>query len=395
MRTQEDLPLDLCTALQECDGLLVLTEYSEETTPFRMAVLDHFMAVTRLGRAVSMPGVRSEHFHFIDVDYASLERDCDALGAILLRSNRIRIETHDASGTRHELSVSIRECNPTPSPGVVPEHEWDNAPGGETFVLPRRHSAKGSVVVTGSFPGFPLCSEEEVILFLDRGKLVGIDGRAPSHVITDIKELFFAPDSTATPKTRNSTALCEIGFGANRAIRTCLGQPVFDEKGFGTVHVAFGRNRQLGGRIDSEHHHDVVISQGKVYVDALHEPLLEDRELALGTRNVWPSWRDARPGRNTVHWIRSAGKDCEEGSEGQLHMNWYTPSGTRQHTRIGDVETSEMASVVYSLVRQARDPVGCSQVIAALRKRGLCPEEVHGLLRVLLQYGIIERTNGR
>lgn len=386
------LPLDLCDSLTICEGLIVLTQYSESTTSFRMALLDYYNGSTPKGRAASMPGVLTKHFPFLDVDYAELDRDCESLGAILLRSRRLRILTMESDGTPHWLKVNINESTPTPSSGLVAMGDWDNAPAGETFVLPRRYSASGSFVLDGSYPGNPVPHGEEIVLHLKRGAVTDIPANGIPLVTREVRDLFYADYATRTPKSRNACTLCEVGFGANPLIQQFFGLPVFDEKSRGSLHVAFGRNKQLGGTIKGVSHHDLVISRPTVYVDASEAALLQSGVLDLTESLVWPSWRSRAGERDLKRPVRLTGRVCHADSEGRLKMHWHTPAGVQKATQVGDDETSKIAAAVHHVLSAAKRPLHPDRIAKATCEVAPTDAATLATIRLLASYGITENA---
>jgi leucyl aminopeptidase (aminopeptidase T) len=60
--------------------------------------------------------------------------------------------------------------------------------------------------------------------------------------------------------------VAELGIGTNdKALIT--GNVLEDEKAIGTVHIAFGDNKSMGGKIRVASHLDGVIMDPTVYVD--------------------------------------------------------------------------------------------------------------------------------
>ncbi|OPZ98068.1 MAG: hypothetical protein BWY70_01327 [Bacteroidetes bacterium ADurb.Bin408] len=65
---------------------------------------------------------------------------------------------------------------------------------------------------------------------------------------------------------RDARAVAEFGIGTNyKAILT--GMILEDEKVFGTIHIAFGNNISMGGRIAVSSHYDALIKEPYVYFD--------------------------------------------------------------------------------------------------------------------------------
>jgi leucyl aminopeptidase (aminopeptidase T) len=65
---------------------------------------------------------------------------------------------------------------------------------------------------------------------------------------------------------RDSRAVAEFGIGTNYKAQL-TGMILEDEKVFGTIHIAFGNNISMGGRISVSSHLDGLINEPDVYFD--------------------------------------------------------------------------------------------------------------------------------
>ena len=67
--------------------------------------------------------------------------------------------------------------------------------------------------------------------------------------------------------TGDRDRIAEFAIGTNPAVTRPIGDPLFDEKIFGSVHLAIGENRMYGGKADSSIHWDFVILEPTVIID--------------------------------------------------------------------------------------------------------------------------------
>ncbi len=376
-------------AVLKCSGLAVITEYSQETTPFRMKTLQYVSEYNKQCRSASMPGVRLEHFHYIDTDYAALVKDCSDLAELLLRTDTIGIVT-GLSGAKHTLSVDIAAQRPRTSVGLPDKGEWANVPSGETFVLPGPGAANGIIAIDGSLPGIPL-NGKEVTFQVEDSKIASINSQS-SDLAERSRRLFFSDYERRVERSSNSTMLSEVGFGANRALTKFHGIPMLDEKNYGTVHVAFGQNSALGGSIHGAAHLDLVVRNAIVYLDGLREPLLKDHKYRMAPRDVRPSWRVVRGDAPFDRVVTLTGVDCRVDKEsGALLLKWYPPRGNGRETRVGDDETSVIAGTIYSLMpRQPDSGMKMSDLVKRARRRGLTAAQIEGTIRVMTSYKTVK-----
>jgi aminopeptidase len=181
---------------------------------------------------------------FEDFVYAACLRDWDAEGE---RMQRIadRFDATEAVrlvGPGTDLSFSLAGRH-----GMVDAGDA-NMPAGEVFYSPVEDSAEG-LVTFSEYPawygGFQL---RGVRLRFEGGRIV----EASSENDEDFLHATLDTDEGAR-------RLGEFGIGCNPAITEPLGNPLFDEKIYGTVHLAVGAGFPLlGGTNESAVHWDIV-----------------------------------------------------------------------------------------------------------------------------------------
>ncbi len=135
-----------------------------------------------------------------------------------------------------------------------------NMPGGEIFYSPVEDSAEGVV----TFSEYPACAGgfevEGVCLRFEGGRVVEASAR------TNEDFLLRMLDTDA-----GARGLGELGIGCNPRITRHLRNTLFDEKIYGTVHLAVGASfPDLGGRNESSVHWDMVKElrgDGEIHLD--------------------------------------------------------------------------------------------------------------------------------
>ena len=126
---------------------------------------------------------------------------------------------------------------------------------------------------------------EWVRFSLKRGRLSYNSLEASSSKLRALfSALFFRISGNV--KSRNANALAELGIGTNPDIQSLTGNPVFDEKKIGTVHIAFGRNDQFSGGLIGAPHHDVTCFGASVRVSSV--TILDEGNFCL-------EWADSLP----------------------------------------------------------------------------------------------------
>ncbi|MDQ3822093.1 MAG: aminopeptidase [Actinomycetota bacterium] len=135
-----------------------------------------------------------------------------------------------------------------------------NMPGGEVFYSPVEDSAEGTIAFT-EFPALYAGRSVEGIRFRFEGGRI-VDASADRH------EEFLLETLDADEGARR---LGELGIGCNPGITRHMRNALFDEKMYGTVHLAIGSGfPYLGGTNESSVHWDIVKDLrdgGELYCD--------------------------------------------------------------------------------------------------------------------------------
>jgi aminopeptidase len=123
-----------------------------------------------------------------------------------------------------------------------------NIPGGEVFYSPVEDSAEG-VVEFSEFPAVFAGREMTGIRFrFEGGKIVAASARSNEEFLLETLDM-----------DEGARRLGELGIGCNPGITRYMKNTLFDEKIYGTIHLAIGRGfPQLGGKNVSAIHWDIV-----------------------------------------------------------------------------------------------------------------------------------------
>lgn len=182
----------------------------------------------------------------------------EALAAALDSANTTRVTT--PAGTDVHMSVSGRRAFACHSilhrPGdtaTVPD--W-----GDAEISPVEGSAKGTVVIDGSMT-FIGKVHEPIVLTVDAGRVVGIDGGVEAQ---RLHEILAGADA-------NSRNIAEFGIGTVPR-GEITGHK--DDALLGTAHIALGHNVSLGGTVESNVHIDGVMRRPTIVLDG--QPIIND-----------------------------------------------------------------------------------------------------------------------
>jgi len=130
-------------------------------------------------------------------------------------------------------------------------------PGGECATVPAEASGDGVVMVDQAIHFPPGRLGRPIELRLDKGRIVDIRGGWEADEFRRWLESF---------GDDNGGTLCEIAIGCNPEARF-MGNMRQDRFPLGGMHLGFGMNTDVGGRVESSIHYDVILSQPSLTVD--------------------------------------------------------------------------------------------------------------------------------
>ena len=202
-------------------------------------------------RIATLPGITEQIMkESLMADYKKITAFNLKLGSFLKHAKHIQITTR--SGTNLELSVRDRawilDNGLIHQKGIV-----GNLPAGEVFTAPVEGTTHGILVVDSFKHEHTTFAQRGTKIFLKEGEAVEITDKR--SVLAD----YFK-------RIKNATNIAEIGIGTNDEARI-IGNILQDEKVKGTVHIAFGNNSSIGGKVYSELHIDTILQEPNVVVD--------------------------------------------------------------------------------------------------------------------------------
>lgn len=212
-------------------------------------------------RIATLPGITEDiMIRTLNADYRVIGERSRRIAEILGRGSTIGIRT--GRGTDITLFIEGRtgyaDTGLNHNPG-----DFSNLPAGEGYIAPLEGRSEGVIVVDGSMAGIGRLEGEEIRIVVKDGFAVKITGGEAARRLLSIMK----------PFGRLAFNVAELGIGTNdKAIVT--GNVLEDEKAMGTVHIAFGDNKSMGGTIRVASHLDGVIMRPSVYVDG--EPIMEE-----------------------------------------------------------------------------------------------------------------------
>jgi len=243
----EEPPREIAELMKMVDVVLCPTTKSLTHTDSRRAASDKGVRVSTL------PGVTEEIMvRCMNADYSQIAQRTFRLCDELEKTAVVRVEA--PGGTSITLPIKGRKAHA--SSGLFREKGlWGNLPTGEAYLAPVEGQSQGIVVVDGSMAGVGIVREPIKIVVKD-GYATDITGGPEAKRLIDLLE----------PHGHDARTVAEFGIGTNdKAILT--GLIIEDEKVMGTIHIAFGDNKSMGGSVRVASHLDGLIKQPTVWFD--------------------------------------------------------------------------------------------------------------------------------
>ena len=249
-------PPEVAALMTQVDLVLCPTSKSLTHTDSRRA------ASAKGVRVATLPGVTEEIMvRCMNADYQAIAARTFGICALMRTTTTVRVTA--PAGTDIIMPIEGREAHA--SSGLFREKGlWGNLPTGESYLAPVEGRSNGIVVVDGSMAGVGLVDQPIRIVVVD-GYATEITGGESAKRLIALLE----------PHGKDARTVAEFGIGTNdKAILT--GVILEDEKVMGTIHIAFGDNKSMGGSVRVASHLDGLVKQPTVWFD--------DRKIMEGGR---------------------------------------------------------------------------------------------------------------
>lgn len=200
----------------------------------------------------------------LDVDYRLLRERAERICAVLEKAEAVRVRS--PKGTDLRLRIAGRPLDK--DIGVVTaDAVLTNLPAGEVCLAPLEDGADGRVVFDLAFWDGRRIEDLEVQF--ERGRCRAVRAAQGLDVFTSI----------LASSTGAADVIGELGIGLNPEVREATGYMLTDEKILGTIHIAVGENRMLGGVNESNLHWDLLVMRASLEADGV--AILEDGRLVV------------------------------------------------------------------------------------------------------------------
>jgi aminopeptidase len=204
-------------------------------------------------RVATLPGVTAEIMvRCMNADYVRIAARTERLCSLLASTRTVRVQS--PSGT--EVTLPIEGRQPLASTGIFHEKgQWGNLPTGEAYLAPVEGRSNGVVVVDGSMAGVGVVATP-IRITIEDGYATEISGGPEAAALRSLLDAH----------GRDARTVAEFGIGTNdRAVLT--GVILEDEKVMGTIHIAFGDNKSMGGSVRVASHLDGLVKSPTVWFD--------------------------------------------------------------------------------------------------------------------------------
>ncbi len=243
----EEPPAEIAELMKMVDVVLCPTSKSLTHTDSRRA------ASAKGVRIATLPGVNEDIMvRCMNADYQKIADRTIRLCREMEKGSVVRVKA--PGGTDITMPIKGREAHA--SSGLFREKGlWGNLPTGESYLAPLEGQSQGIVVVDGSMAGVGMVNDPIRITVKD-GYATDINGGAEAARLIALLE----------PHGKDARNVAEFGIGTNdKAILT--GLIIEDEKVMGTIHIAFGDNKSMGGSVRVASHLDGLVKSPTVWFD--------------------------------------------------------------------------------------------------------------------------------
>jgi leucyl aminopeptidase (aminopeptidase T) len=245
-QTGGEMPETAAAALLDSDAALLITSGSFTHTKGRG------QATEKGVRIASMPTITEEIVNTtLTADFDEVERISTLLTEKLTAASSVHVTTKLGTDITFYCGgrTGLADTGKLTFPGA-----FGNLPAGEAMVAPIETKGDGKLVVDGVIVGFGILEYPITVTFKD-GRIESIEGERSGEFRSFIDQF----DDTA-----NNVA--EFGIGTNKNCHI-IGNPLVDEKVYGTIHVACGNNLFMGGQQGGNMHYDMIINEPSVWID--------------------------------------------------------------------------------------------------------------------------------
>jgi leucyl aminopeptidase (aminopeptidase T) len=253
----EEPPEMVAKLMKEFDVLMIPTSKSMSHTKARREACEAGV------RCATLPGILEDTMErTLNADYNEIAKRSIKLAEIVSGGKTAKVAT--PAGTDITMSIEGRECHA--DTGLVHKPgDFSNLPAGEAYIAPIEGTANGVIMVDGAMVGKV---KKPIRIVVKDGYATQITGGSSAEELEKILEPFGQPG-------RN---VAELGIGTNHKAKI-VGSVLEDEKVLGTVHMALGDNKSMGGNVSVPSHLDGILLKPTLWID--DKKIMENGELKI------------------------------------------------------------------------------------------------------------------
>jgi leucyl aminopeptidase (aminopeptidase T) len=206
-------------------------------------------------RCATLPCILEETFQrALKADYERIAALSSKMADLISNASEARVTT--PAGT--DLTFSLEGRKGLADTGLIRNPgTFTNLPAGEAYAAPVEGTSNGVVVIDGAIADTGILSPSDFIrVEVANGYATKITGGKSAEYLLSIIE-------SHGKEARN---VAELGIGTNHEAKL-IGSILEDEKVLGTVHIAFGDNKSMGGNISVGSHLDAILLKPSLYFD--------------------------------------------------------------------------------------------------------------------------------
>ncbi|MBP1931393.1 aminopeptidase [Ammoniphilus resinae] len=203
----------------------------------------------------------------LTADFVGLRPKAERLQELLTNGKLVRVTTE--KGT--DFTVSIEGRNGRALTGFANTKDISAAHCIESSIAPLEGTGRGTLIIDGSIPGVGLIETTPVIVTIEEGRAVSIEGGKEAEKFKGILQ-------KRDDELGNIYKVGEFGIGLNPECEL-ENSMLSDEGVFGTVHIALGTNAYIGGVVEAKGHYDMVMKNATVEIDG--KIVLKNKELFI------------------------------------------------------------------------------------------------------------------
>lgn len=248
-RNGEEPPEPVAQAMSISSAVLAPTSKSLTHTSARRKACDAG------ARVATMPGItRETMIRCLNADYYAIAERTVKVADILTNAKIARVTTE--AGT--DITLPIEGIAAIASTGLIHESgKFGNLPSGEAYMMPAEKGSNGVFVVDGSMAGIgDLAGKTPITIRVEGGYCVEIEGGPEADLLKEKLESL----------GKAAFNVAELGVGTNDAAMI-IGNILEDEKVMGTIHIALGNNKSMGGTVDVPIHLDGILKNPSLELD--------------------------------------------------------------------------------------------------------------------------------